>query len=110
MSEYAGAQSTEEESASLPNQHPGPDGLIDTQAGRTYWENADASTDGMLGGIPTFQAYSHISRTDIQGSRTFLARLNIGVKNGRSAVKSAVDAGAGYVGFVGGVIFCGRCC
>lgn len=97
MNETTGRKSTKEESTSLSNQSLAPDGLIDTQAGRQYWENAEASTDGMLGGIPTFQAYSHISRTDILGSRSFLAKLNIGVKSGRSTVKTAVDAGAGYV-------------
>ncbi|XWW95695.1 hypothetical protein V2A60_003662 [Cordyceps javanica] len=93
MNEHS--QSTKEALPSVPTQQSGPDGLIDTQAGRKYWENAEASTDGMLGGIPTFQAYSHISRTDILGSRSFLARLNIGIKGDRCTVKSAVDAGAG---------------
>ncbi|KAK8144595.1 hypothetical protein G3M48_005598 [Beauveria asiatica] len=78
-----------------PNQPTRIDELINTQAGRKYWENADASTNGMLGGIPAFQAFSHISRTDIQGSRAFLARLGIGLKGDRAAVKSVVDAGAG---------------
>ncbi|OAQ95885.1 hypothetical protein LLEC1_02887 [Akanthomyces lecanii] len=95
MSEFASSQNTEEASSSPQNKRSGADGLIDKQAGRKYWENAEASTDGMLGGIPAFQAYSHISRTDILGSRSFLAKLNIGVKSGRSTVKSAVDAGAG---------------
>ncbi len=29
-----------------------PDGLINTEHGLKYWQNAEASTDGMLGGIP----------------------------------------------------------
>lgn len=98
--------STEENSTSLPSQPSAPNELIDTQAGRRYWENAEASTDGMLGGIPTHQAYSHISRTDILGSRSFLAKLNIGVHNGRSTVKSAVDGGAGYVGLISYNAYC----
>lgn len=74
-----------------------PDEHIDPEAGRRYWENAAASNVGMLGGIPTLHEFSHISRTDIIGSRAFLARLGIGLKGGRSALKSAVDGGAGYV-------------
>ncbi|EGX90742.1 DUF858 domain protein [Cordyceps militaris CM01] len=88
-------QSAGEEPTSQPDRPSGLDGLIDAQAGRKYWENAEATDDGMLGGIPTFKAYSHISRMDIQASRAFLARLGIGLKANRALVKSAVDAGAG---------------
>lgn len=42
----------------------------------------------MLGGFP------NVSRVDLQGSRTFLARLNIG-KKANQRVKKAVDCGAG---------------
>lgn len=74
-----------------------PDSLIDNQAGIKYWENANADVNGMLGGIPGFEGFGSISRVDLQGSRTFLARLGIGVKNGRNLVASALDGGAGYV-------------
>lgn len=93
MNESKGVQNAQE---STPPKQPAPDALINTEAGLRYWDNVEANTDGMLGGIPTVEAYSHISRTDILGSKSFLARLNIGVKGGRSKVKSAVDGGAGY--------------
>ncbi|KAJ6782411.1 hypothetical protein PWT90_06185 [Aphanocladium album] len=91
----ASSERAEEDQNSASARSPAPDRLIDTQAGRKYWQNAAASNDGMLGGIPGVQAYSHISRTDILGSRSFLARMNIGIKGGRETLKSAVDAGAG---------------
>ncbi|KND93053.1 Alpha N-terminal protein methyltransferase 1 [Tolypocladium ophioglossoides CBS 100239] len=72
-----------------------PDGLINSHAGRAYWENANADVNGMLGGIPAFGGFSSVSRIDLQGSRTFLARLGIGVKCGRKPVASALDGGAG---------------
>jgi len=43
----------------------------------------------MLGGFP------HISRVDLQGSRTFLAKLGIGTKEGLRTVGSALEGGAG---------------
>lgn len=73
------------------------DSQINTHVGRTYWENASADINGMLGGVPTLGGFSSISKTDLQGSRTFLARLGIGVKSGRKPVTSALDAGAGCV-------------
>ena len=72
-----------------------PDGLINTEHGLKYWQNAEASTDGLLGGIQAMKNFSHVSRTDILGSRTFLARLGIGLKGGRVPVKLAMEGGAG---------------
>lgn len=60
-----------------------------TSKGIEYWKGVDATVNGMLGGFPT------ISRTDIQGSRTFLARLGIGIKAGRKTVPRALEGGAG---------------
>ncbi|KAG5980039.1 hypothetical protein E4U55_004455 [Claviceps digitariae] len=68
---------------------------IDTQAGINYWNNVSADEDGMLGGVPSWEGFESISRIDLQGSRTFLARLGIGTKRDRQRVASAVDAGAG---------------
>ncbi|KAG6199897.1 hypothetical protein E4U50_007256 [Claviceps purpurea] len=68
---------------------------IDTQAGIKYWNNISADEDGMLGGVPSWEGFESISRIDLQGSRTFLARLGIGTQRGRRCVKSVVDAGAG---------------
>jgi hypothetical protein len=64
---------------------------------RVYWENVNADVDGMLGGIPAMEGFHSVSRVDLQGSRTFLARLGIGMKKGRKPVVSALDGGAGYV-------------
>lgn len=68
---------------------------IDSQAGIKYWNNISADEDGMLGGVPSWEGFESISRIDLQGSRTFLARLGIGTQRGRRCVKSVVDAGAG---------------
>ncbi|KAF7548523.1 hypothetical protein G7046_g8653 [Stylonectria norvegica] len=66
-----------------------PDALINTDDGIKYWESIDADVNGMLGG------FSSISRADLQGSRTFLARLGIGLKSSRSPVRRALEGGAG---------------
>ncbi|UNI19626.1 Protein N-terminal methyltransferase [Purpureocillium takamizusanense] len=78
------------------NQKPtAPDGLINTQAGRQYWEGTQADVNGMLGGIPSLKGFGSLSRIDLQGSRTFLARLGIGTKGGRKPVTNALEGGAG---------------
>lgn len=68
---------------------------INRQAGLAYWESIDPDNNGMLGGIPLSGKFASVPRIDIQGSRTFLARLGVGVKNGRQKVTRAVDGGAG---------------
>jgi protein N-terminal methyltransferase len=72
-----------------------PDRSIDPQAGRQYWQSVTADDNGMLGGIPSCKGFSSISKIDLQGSRTFLARLGIGAKSGRQPVVNALDGGAG---------------
>ncbi|KAK3994872.1 AdoMet dependent proline di-methyltransferase-domain-containing protein [Cladorrhinum sp. PSN332] len=62
---------------------------------KNYWDGADADINGMLGGIPSIAGYSHISKVDLQGSRSFLAKLGIGRKNGRYKVANALEGGAG---------------
>jgi len=47
----------------------------------------------MLGGIPRIAP--QLSRIDIQSSRTFLARLGIGQRRGRTKVARALEPGAG---------------
>lgn len=74
-----------------------PSNLINAQGGRRYWENVNADINGMLGGVPAVVGFSSVSRIDLQGSRTFLARLGIGIKSGRKPVISALDGGAGCV-------------
>lgn len=71
------------------------DQMINSQAGVKYWQEADASDNGMLGGVLGVAGFASVSRIDLQGSRTFLARLGIGAKRGRNLVATALDAGAG---------------
>lgn len=78
---------------SEPNILQPPDSLIQTGKGKQHWEGIDASVDGMLGGVLTVMP--SVSRIDLQGSRTFLARLGIGIKSGRSKVPRALEGGAG---------------
>lgn len=68
-----------------------PDSLISMEDGKKYWEGIEADVNGMLGGIPS------VTRIDLQGSRTFLARLGIGIKTGRKMVSRALEGGAGWV-------------
>jgi protein N-terminal methyltransferase len=65
------------------------DSLINRDDGRKYWEDTDATVDGMLGG------HAHISRVEIRGSRNFLAKLRIGSKPGQRVVATALEGGAG---------------
>lgn len=74
-----------------------------SNGGRKHWEQAKADINGMLGGVPAIAGFGSVSRIDLQGSRTFLARLGIGVKNGRKPVINAVDGGAGCVPLVLGI-------
>ncbi|KOS22930.1 Alpha N-terminal protein methyltransferase 1 [Escovopsis weberi] len=66
-----------------------PDALIDKDDGRNYWSSIDADDNGMLGGYP------QVSREDLLGSRAFLAKLGIGLRNGRRRVKRVLEGGAG---------------
>ncbi|KZZ88209.1 hypothetical protein AAL_08191 [Moelleriella libera RCEF 2490] len=68
---------------------------INPETSRAFWQNTCADVNGMLGGVPALAGFGAISRTDIQGSRTFLARLGIGLKKGEKSIASAVDGGAG---------------
>lgn len=74
-----------------------PDAMINRDDGRKYWETVEADVNGMLGGIPLVEGFSNISRIDLQGSRSFLAKLGIGKQQGRRVVGSALEGGAGYV-------------
>ena len=68
-----------------------------TKDGREYWDGIDADVNGMLGGIPSVVGYAHISKVDLQSSRSFLAKLGIGSKNGRHKIDNALEGGAGFV-------------
>ncbi|KAH0551397.1 hypothetical protein GP486_007387, partial [Trichoglossum hirsutum] len=68
---------------------PPADANIDHAKALAYWSAVDPDVNGMLGGFP------QISRVDIQGSRTFVAKLRRASKTtGREFVR-AVDCGAG---------------
>ncbi|KAL7626302.1 hypothetical protein AAE478_003073 [Parahypoxylon ruwenzoriense] len=67
----------------------GPDSLISPDDGRRYWAGIDADVNGMLGGYPG------VSRIDLRGSRSFLAKLGLGRTKGLKAVGRALEGGAG---------------
>ncbi|KAM3502532.1 hypothetical protein MY10362_004797, partial [Beauveria mimosiformis] len=71
-----------------------PDSLIRKDDGLAYWRNATPDVDGMLGGVPAI--FGPISRVDLQGSRTFLARLGIGSGGRSRKVSYCLEGGAGY--------------
>ena len=61
-----------------------------------YWGNVSVDVCGMLGGVPAVSGFSSINRIDLQGSRNFLAKLGIGLKQGRRRIQSALEGGAGW--------------
>ncbi|KAI0526261.1 alpha-N-methyltransferase NTM1 [Xylaria bambusicola] len=69
---------------------------INADDSRHYWQGIDANDNGMLGG------YGHVSRIDLRGSRSFLAKLGFGRKNGVKAIRRVLEGGAGI-----GRITCG---
>ncbi|KAI8966826.1 AdoMet dependent proline di-methyltransferase-domain-containing protein [Daldinia sp. FL1419] len=71
-----------------PNSEP-PDSLISAEDGRKYWSAIDPDVNGMLGGFPA------VSRVDLRGSRSFLAKLGLGRSKGVKAVERALEGGAG---------------
>lgn len=73
-----------------------PDALINKDDGRKYWEGVDANANGMLGGLLTEPGFANLSRVDLLGSRSFLAKLGIGARNGLRIVDTALEGGAGY--------------
>ncbi|RWA14246.1 hypothetical protein EKO27_g874 [Xylaria grammica] len=72
------------------------DSRINPDDSRHYWQGIDANDNGMLGG------YGHVSRIDLRGSRSFLAKLGFGRKNGVKAIRRVLEGGAGI-----GRITCG---
>lgn len=67
------------------------DQVTQTSDAIEYWKGIEANVNGMLGGMPS------LSRIDLRGSKTFLARLGIGVKKGRQTVPRVLEGGAGWV-------------
>ncbi|KAF4549832.1 Alpha N-terminal protein methyltransferase-like protein [Elsinoe fawcettii] len=92
----------------IPELHP-PDSHIDHSAALAYWSSTPATVSGVLGGYPA------LSRTDLQGSANFLAKLRRGAKDGGALgypkpsekLRRVVDCGAGIgrisVGMLGKV-------
>ncbi|KAF2148806.1 hypothetical protein K461DRAFT_288271 [Myriangium duriaei CBS 260.36] len=69
---------------------PPPDSHIDHAAAIKYWSSTPATVSGVLGGYPG------LSRTDIQGSANFLAKLRRAAPGGaKGKLTRAVDCGAG---------------
>ncbi|KAI1393436.1 alpha-N-methyltransferase NTM1 [Hypoxylon trugodes] len=66
-----------------------PDSFISADDGRRYWAGIDADVNGMLGGFPS------VSRVDLRGSRSFLAKLGLGRVRGEKSVRRALEGGAG---------------
>ncbi|KAI1056464.1 hypothetical protein LB507_002431 [Fusarium sp. FIESC RH6] len=75
------------------SQDPPPDSLIKAEKCMEYWESVDSNDNGMLGGVLT--TMPSVSRVDLQGSRTFLARLNVGGKSGKEKIPRVLEGGAG---------------
>jgi hypothetical protein len=73
------------------------DAPINSAVGKKYWEGVEADVNAMLGGVPMVGGFSYVSKVDLQGSRSFLAKLGIGNKNGRRRVAAALEGGAGFV-------------
>ncbi|SPJ81623.1 related to putative methyltransferase [Fusarium torulosum] len=73
--------------------NPQPDSQIRAEKCKEYWETIDSDVNGMLGGVLSFMP--SVSRIDLQGSRTFLARLGVGVKTGRQRIPRVLEGGAG---------------
>ncbi|KAK6077364.1 hypothetical protein SCUP234_06776 [Seiridium cupressi] len=72
-----------------------PDALIRREVGLGYWNATDPDINGMLGGVLNVNGFSSISKVDLQGSRGFLAKLGIGMKNGRHRLQNVLEGGAG---------------
>ncbi|KAF5716200.1 ankyrin repeat-containing protein [Fusarium globosum] len=70
-----------------------PDSLIQAEKCKEYWETVASDSNGMLGGV--LAVMPSVSRIDLQGSRTFLARLGVGIKSGRQRVPRVLEGGAG---------------
>ncbi|KAI0180476.1 alpha-N-methyltransferase NTM1 [Hypoxylon sp. FL1284] len=68
---------------------PAADSKISADDGRRYWAGVDADVNGMLGGFPA------VSRVDLRGSRSFLAKLGLGRNKGVKAIRRALEGGAG---------------
>jgi len=79
---------------------PTPDALINPQAAIAYWSSVTTDNAGVLGGYP------HVSRVDLQGSTTFLAKLRrkSSVFPTSRLLSRTVDCGAGIGRVTKGVL------
>ncbi|GAP91146.1 putative duf858 domain-containing protein [Rosellinia necatrix] len=74
------------------------DSRINPDDSRHYWQGIDATDDGMLGG------YGHVSKVDLRGSRSFLAKLGFGRKNGVKTIGRVLEGGAGIGRITSGLL------
>jgi protein N-terminal methyltransferase len=84
----------------LLDQVPPPDSAIDHSAAIKYWSSVSADNAGVLGGYP------QVSRVDLQGNSTFLAKLrrkSTKYKPG-TRIGRVVDCGAGIGRVTGGFL------
>lgn len=65
------------------------DSNIDHDVAIKYWSNVDSTVDGVLGG------YSQISRIDLRGSLTFIAKLKRSIRLKDDLLERVADCGAG---------------
>ncbi|KAI2642517.1 alpha-N-methyltransferase NTM1 [Xylaria nigripes] len=71
---------------------------INAKDSRQYWQGIDADDNGMLGG------YGRFSRVDLRGSRSFLAKLGFGRKDGRKMIGRVLEGGAGIGRITNGLL------
>ncbi|GAM89377.1 hypothetical protein ANO11243_074140 [Dothideomycetidae sp. 11243] len=76
-------------SPAAPDSDAPPDSLINHADAIRYWSSTPATVSGVLGGYPG------LSRTDIQGSANFLAKLRRGSGSSSKKLARVVDCGAG---------------
>ena len=77
-----------------------PDAAIDHKAAIAYWSKVSADNAGVLGGYP------QVSRVDLQGNTTFLAKLRRKSTkyNTKARLARVVDCGAGIGRVTGGFL------
>jgi protein N-terminal methyltransferase len=86
---------TEEIGSSIQTNDTLISSLPNKDAGLKYWNSVESNVDSMLGGLPTLEGFSVMSKVDLQSSRNFLAKLGIGVKRGLRLAHSVLEGGAG---------------
>ncbi|KAF4633370.1 hypothetical protein G7Y89_g4744 [Cudoniella acicularis] len=78
-----------------------PDSFINKDDGRQFWQSRDADEDSMIG---ISSVLPSLSKVDLEGSRSFLAKLGIGSDHGLHAIGYALEGGAGIGRFTRSVL------